>query len=94
MYEGEWNEGERNGFGILSKINSGRKEVIYYGCWVEGEKQGFGILYSLHSVYRGNFLKNKKHGYGQMWWDSGQHYEGSWKNDKFHGTGILSMGNQ
>jgi hypothetical protein len=40
-------------------------------------------------VYKGNFRDNLKSGEGTANYDGGDMYEGDWKNDRFHGRGIL-----
>jgi len=33
--------------------------------------------------YKGNITNNKRNGYGKMTYNSGQVYEGEWKEDEF-----------
>ena len=39
--------------------------------------------------YDGNFVDNKKDGYGEITYSDGKSYKGQFKNDKRHGTGSL-----
>ncbi len=43
------------------------------------------------SVYRGNFLKGKLHGYGKLQYANGAVYEGEWKMDLKSGKGVMSL---
>ena len=43
------------------------------------------LLYS----YKGNFIDNKKDGYGEMTYTDGKSYTGFYKDDKRNGYGIL-----
>ncbi|OMJ76232.1 hypothetical protein SteCoe_24454 [Stentor coeruleus] len=77
-------------------------EKGYNGDWVSGIKKtdwetvfvldGKGIMYIPEvSKYEGLWNMGIKQGYGVMTWlDTGKKYSGQWKNDKFHGFGILS----
>ena len=38
-------------------------------------------------VYKGQFKKNERSGYGRCEWHDGQFYEGMWQNGKMHGPG-------
>ena len=33
----------------------------------------------------------QKHGYGEITYEDGSHYEGHWENDMYHGDGLYSM---
>ncbi|XP_058793979.1 MORN repeat-containing protein 3-like [Phymastichus coffea] len=97
VYNGEWKEGARHGFGTLSKISSSKcpqsRTVIHMGCWCRGKKHGYGLHWYADSFYKGYFEDGRKKGYGQMWWYSGQYYEGIWENDQFHGKGKIYLTN-
>lgn len=41
------------------------------------------------SVYKGEWLANRKHGYGTQIWSNGNKYEGEWADGKREGHGIL-----
>ena len=44
--------------------------------------------------YDGNFVENKKDGYGEMTYSDEKSYKGHFKNDKKHGTGSLVTDSQ
>ena len=39
-------------------------------------------------MYIGNYLNNKKHGFGKLKWNDDKFYEGYWINNKQHGNGF------
>ena len=39
--------------------------------------------------YIGEYLDDRKHGFGTFQWGDGRKYEGTWKNGKQHGKGVL-----
>jgi hypothetical protein len=41
------------------------------------------------SVYKGEWLRNKKHGYGMQLWANGNKYEGEWANGNREGHGVF-----
>ena len=42
-----------------------------------------------HSFYEGDWVNNKRHGYGVRRYKSGNVYEGDWANNNRHGQGIM-----
>ncbi|XP_019886716.2 MORN repeat-containing protein 3 [Ooceraea biroi] len=95
MYEGDWCNDQRHGYGILSKISrDGEIRKVYAGDWVNGKKHGFGSnWYEDDSYYEGRFRSNKRDGYGQIWYTCDGYYQGTWVNDRYHGEGMLVQGN-
>lgn len=97
VHQGQWINGTKQGFGLLSKITHEKcpesRELLHLGCWCRGEKHGYALHWYADSFYKGYFANGKKSGYGQMWWYSGQYYEGFWENDRFHGKGTLYLSN-
>lgn len=61
----------------------------YIGTFKCGLKHGDGQSYLTDGVYDGNWKKNKRSGYGIMWYNDGIIYIGEWMNDKYHGHGVL-----
>jgi len=95
MYEGDWYNDQRHGYGVLSKImEDGDVRKVYAGDWAKGKKHGFGSnWYKDGSYYEGTFRENRRDSYGRIWYqcDSG-YYQGTWLNDRYHGEGILIQG--
>ena len=42
-----------------------------------------------HSFYEGDWVNNKRHGYGVRRYHSGNVYEGEWANNNRHGQGVM-----
>lgn len=42
--------------------------------------------------YKGDFMRNKRHGYGVFTWPNGKIYEGHWVNGKQHGGANCKRG--
>ena len=40
--------------------------------------------------YRGEFVKDKREGFGQFKWADGRSYQGYWEGGKQHGLGIFT----
>ncbi|XP_076160139.1 uncharacterized protein LOC143143112 isoform X4 [Ptiloglossa arizonensis] len=95
MYEGDWLDGKRHGFGVLSKISeNGTLRQRYTGDWVAGKKNGFGrSWYEDGSYYEGDFCQNKRQGYGRIWYCNGDYYEGTWFNNLYDGMGMFVKAN-
>ncbi|XP_054008984.1 MORN repeat-containing protein 3-like isoform X1 [Hylaeus anthracinus] len=91
VYEGDWFDGKRHGYGVLSKISeNGILRQRYAGEWVAGKRNGFGYSwYKDSSYYEGDFCQNKRHGCGRIWYCNGDYYEGTWRNDLYDGVGMF-----
>jgi len=64
----------------------------YEGYMHNGKRHGHGIMKyyispGLYSVYNGNWIDNKKSGYGIILYTNGSIYDGNWENNKFSGHG-------
>ncbi|CAD8163462.1 unnamed protein product [Paramecium pentaurelia] len=85
VYEGEWKNGMRDGFG-KQKWPDGS---IYEGEWVEDKSSGRGKLtHADGDVYDGEWKNDKANGKGTYIHVNGAKYEGEWENDKQHGRGV------
>tara|TARA_B110000285_G_C14637682_1_gene386230 strand:- start:307 stop:465 length:159 start_codon:yes stop_codon:yes gene_type:complete len=52
MYEGDWKNGKRSGYGSFRYTNGD----IYNGLWLKNKKNGDGFMkYANGDVYNGNF---------------------------------------
>lgn len=81
FYRGEWKNGVMSGYGIYiwdmcyNTSMSCPSICAYRGFWHRGKRNGFGVLnlgLGLGSFYKGEFLKNKKHGMGKFVTNSGR----------------------
>ena len=94
VYEGAFARGLRDGRGVFEEALTGHR---YEGDWVRGERDGEGEFVSGDGAFRysGTWKKGRRAGRGRAE-IHGSTYEGEWKNDAFHGTGVLvdTAGNQ
>ncbi|XP_064646318.1 alsin-like isoform X2 [Lineus longissimus] len=93
VYEGNLKDGKMHGFGCIRYANGD----VYTGYFREGQRHGHGVLKqgslnstSLASIYIGEWLNDKKYGYGVV--DDilkGEKYMGMWMEDNRQGAGIV-----
>nr|CAH7714838.1 unnamed protein product [Callosobruchus chinensis] len=92
LYEGDFVDSVRHGFGVLADKIPGIDvyELYYVGEWFKGMMEGFGRwVLKGKGLYLGEFHRGKRHGYGKMWFEDGSYYEGEWIKGKRHGQGML-----
>ena len=92
-WEGEWKNGKRHtGFG---DYELSKEEQHYKGEMKDGLLHGKGKLtYEKTShidFYDGDWVNDKKTGFGVMQFRNGNYYEGQWLNDKIHGNGVYTF---
>lgn len=94
IYEGDWRNDRRHGYGTLSKISrNGDVRKVYAGDWINGKRHGFGSSwYKDSSYYEGTFRHNKRDGDGLTCYMCDGYYQGMWSNDQYHGEGMLVQG--
>jgi hypothetical protein len=73
----EWRKNEAKTF------KSGTRGAIY---WVKKKAPG---KFANGDSYAGDWLHNKKHGFGTQTWSDGGKYQGDWKSGARDGTGTL-----
>lgn len=77
-YEGNWKDGQLNGFGKCIKANNS----VYEGEYLNGEKDGNGIItWANGNKYEGGWKDGNKHGFGKDIFINGKKWEGEY----FHG---------
>ncbi len=55
---------------------------------------GRGIFYYANgSKYKGDWVNDKKQGWGTYDWQDGSRYEGQWNGDYMHGQGVFYYAN-
>jgi hypothetical protein len=59
------------------------------GTFENGLRNGKGKWEFKNSSYEGEYLRDRKHGFGEQVWQNGTHYVGEFKNDKRHGRGEM-----
>ena len=92
IYEGEYANGDKNGFGK----EYFQYNLIYEGEYFDGEKNGKGKEYFKHGQvkYEGNFYKGKRSGLGKIYYHHYNYnyyqnlrYEGEFLNGRKNGKG-------
>lgn len=79
VYEGEWVNGVRSGWGKQVWVDS----ACYEGIWVDGKAHGRGVYkYPNGALYEGSWKEGKKFGFGRCTYQHGAVYEGEWNNVK------------
>uniref|UniRef100_A0A3B5MUK6 Alsin Rho guanine nucleotide exchange factor ALS2 b n=1 Tax=Xiphophorus couchianus TaxID=32473 RepID=A0A3B5MUK6_9TELE len=90
LYQGYWKEGKMHGLGTY--YASGE---VYDGFFQDGMRQGHGMLRSgkhntsSPSVFIGQWLQDKKTGYGVFDDITGEKYMGMWQDHQRQGTGVV-----
>ena len=89
VYEGEWKNGKKHGYGIITYSNG----TEYEGEWKNGKMNGQGKLTSLNgTLYQGEWENDIINGKGKLTYN-GTEYEGEWKNGKRDGQGKMTYKN-
>ena len=82
VYEGDWENGLRHGFGKFTWNNGD----TYSGVWDNDKRHGQGIyIWNDGSKYKGNYSHGIRSGYGIYYYTNGTIYEGTWQNNLKHG---------
>ena len=90
-YEGEFQNGWRNGQGIEYYKNGNPK---YNGKWENDKYHGYGTYTELNGdKYTGDFQKGWRHGNGTLTYSNGDKYTGMFNYDQFNNDGILTYAN-
>lgn len=55
--------------------------------WGEGTMKG-SMKKQMCNIYRGNFVRGQRDGYGAFFYMNGSQYTGGWSNNVKHGTGV------
>ena len=87
IYTGQFNQGLREGKGILV-YEDGEK---YDGEWKNDKCHGLGTFIDPYNkaTYVGAFVKGLKKGFGAEECANSYRYTGAWKNDQWHHSGTL-----
>ncbi|KAM4715130.1 radial spoke head 10 homolog B [Anableps anableps] len=89
-YVGDVCRGIRQGMGTYECARHG---VSYRGQWHRGKRHGKGTVYynkDKMSWYDGDWVMNKREGWGERCYPSGNIYTGEWKNNLRHGEGTMN----
>ncbi|XP_077393602.1 alsin-like isoform X5 [Festucalex cinctus] len=92
VYEGCFNDGQRHGYGMLrsgkmDKTSSG----VFIGQWVCDKRTGYGVYDDITrgEKYMGMWLDDERHGSAVVVTQHGVYYEGSFRENKMSGPGLL-----
>jgi hypothetical protein len=83
LYDGEWIENDRDGYGILISPFGFKFVKKYFDMGLRNFEQR----------YEGYFKFDKLHGKGTLYLPKGEKYEGEWQNNKMNGKGVLTFFN-
>lgn len=88
-YEGQWQEGKMHGTGTMwaKKKSGGGGGSAAAGAAAVTSAGAYRLR------YQGDFARNKFHGVGKMFYDSGDKYEGNFENHRRHGRGLCEYAN-
>lgn len=81
IYNGEWKDGEWNGYGKLKYADGD----VYEGEWKEGARHGIGTMtYATGTVYEGEWKNGKFDGDGKLTYADGTVCEGHWEEGQLN----------
>lgn len=90
IYEGNWKDGQRSGFGKMDCSLSPQDIITLEGNWEENEPKGnFRVVYSNGDVYEGLYTEyNRRSGFGTLTRQNGEIFQGIWCSgrDKYGGV--------
>ena len=90
VLEGKYVDGKLNGKGIYMN----KSGDLYEGDFENGYKNGKGIEKTQEAEYEGDFHLNKIEGKGRLSYkDTGEYYEGEFKDNNFTGMGTFKWNN-
>lgn len=85
-YNGMWLNNLKNGYGTyINKIQN----IRYFGEWEDDMYHGIGTLYVDNGIYSGDFIYNKKCGFGEYFINGKCVFCGSWEDDVRRGKGVM-----
>lgn len=90
LYEGEYKNGYRNGYGkyVFRKLKGKSRNACYMGHYENNKKNGQGtFLYPDGAKYEGCWKEDLRHGFGSYYYTNGDLYRGEWEHDRRHGQG-------
>ncbi len=91
-FVGEYNNYIPDGFGIYKNFITNLKVK---GIFKGNNISGIGIENSVEGDYKyfGEFINNKKEGYGTIEWKDGSKYQGEFKDNQINGYGMIKYPN-
>ena len=94
-YEGNFENGKRQGFGIYTYgLNDATNALSYVGYFEDNLKSGSGTFkWTTGSKYVGEFKYDLRNGYGTQFFSDGSRYQGNWEDGSENGYGKLFLAN-
>uniref|UniRef100_A0A7N8X3X3 Alsin-like n=1 Tax=Mastacembelus armatus TaxID=205130 RepID=A0A7N8X3X3_9TELE len=92
VYEGCFCDDQRHGYGMLSSGKLARNSSsVFIGQWVQDRKTGYGVYDDITrgEKYMGLWLDDQRHGSTVVVTQYGLYYEGTFKENKMAGSGLL-----
>ena len=93
LYRGKVEDNDLNGRGLLNYTDGN----VYLGMFRDGRCNGYGIFFdqSDNSIYKGEWINDTQHGYGEEYWDDKEvlKYEGNFVRGNKTGQGRLELKN-
>ena len=81
IYQGEFKEGLKHGYGEWKKVQNSTKCNHFEGYYMFDKKNGHGqFTWESGNIYKGNYRDDERNGYGEMYWTDGSVYKGEWVN--------------
>lgn len=91
QYDGEWKQGQFHGVGCF--VNE-EKGFTYTGEFRKGKRHGRGEYNNRDMFYSGEWVNDKKNGWGMAKVRELGCYEGEWKDDYPHNEGTYNAGEE
>ncbi|XP_063743764.1 alsin-like isoform X3 [Eleginops maclovinus] len=92
VYEGCFCDDQRHGYGMLSSGKLAKNSSsVFIGQWVNDRKSGYGVYDDMTrgEKYMGLWLDEQRHGNAVVVTQCGVYYEGTFKDNKMCGPGLL-----
>lgn len=95
IYEGNWKDDIRQGFGKLTLLPNSPVEESYEGDWDDDHWHGKGKYCYRKcegTIYEGDWVYGIREGFGTLSYADGSFYRGEFKKDQMWGKGMFVDG--
>ena len=95
VYEGEVVDGERNGFGVYSRVDKNSfGGIVFEGNWCKNQRVGgMKVIAKNGATMEGDYGGENWDGTGHAYLSLGERYEGSFRDGKYEGRGSIQYRN-
>eukprot|EP00543_Licmophora_paradoxa_P003542 CAMPEP_0202451392 /NCGR_PEP_ID=MMETSP1360-20130828/9840_1 /ASSEMBLY_ACC=CAM_ASM_000848 /TAXON_ID=515479 /ORGANISM="Licmophora paradoxa, Strain CCMP2313" /LENGTH=873 /DNA_ID=CAMNT_0049069961 /DNA_START=48 /DNA_END=2669 /DNA_ORIENTATION=+ len=87
IFRGTVHQGTPHGVGLMAYGKQVPVIETYQGFWEMGEWKEGRLEYRNSDFYHGEFMHDKRDGFGEYHWIDSTQYHGEWKEDQRHGHG-------